>query len=317
MFIENTIKKNYSSAHNPFNSFPVITLTLTEAIKEYLFWKASYATTAAIRYEDRLKPFMEYLGQDTIVSKIQTNDIIYFHQKMKEDGYSLKTIAYSCTILKNFFMFWLGRGVCTLNPVEIRPMKCISPDKKLISLGDFEQMSECLDERFFPELTRKLTIHLLWDCGMRLSELCDINISDIEETSKQGIRCAKIRRRKTQRYNIVVWSEETNRLLNFYLGVRLSLCIQSDALLIASKKYPERVSPRSVQRWIKEVAEIAMIDKDISPHCFRHSKAHRILDKSENIRDVQCVLGHSSPISSFHYLGLNKERQLSVSEKYL
>ncbi len=57
-------------------------------------------------------------------------------------------------------------------------------------------MSESLDERFFPELTRKLAIHLLWDCGIRVSELCDLNISDIENTSKPGIRCAKIQRRK-------------------------------------------------------------------------------------------------------------------------
>ncbi len=115
---------------------------------------------------------------------------------MKECNYSLKTIAYSCTIIKNFFLFWLGRGICSLNPLEIRPIKCVSPDKELISLEDFEQMSESLDERFFPELTRKLALHLLWDCGMRVSELCDINIGDIENTSKSGIRCAKIRRRK-------------------------------------------------------------------------------------------------------------------------
>lgn len=317
MFIENTIKKNYLSAHNPFNTLPTITLTLIDAVNEYLFWKGSYAVTASNRYEDRLKPFIEFMGVDSIVSKIQTNDIIRFHQQMKEAGYSLKTIVYSCTILKNFFMFWLGRGVCSLNPLEIRPMKCISPDKELISVDEFEQMSESLDERFFPELTRKLAIHLLWDCGMRVSELCDINISDIENTSKPGIRCAKIQRRKTQRYNIVVWSEETNRLLNQYLGMRLSLNIQTDALLIASKKQGTRITCRTIQRWVKEVAEIAMIDKDLSPHCFRHSKAHRILDKSENVRDVQCVLGHTSPMSSFHYLGLNKERQLSVSEKYL
>ncbi len=122
MFIENAIKKNYSSAHNPFNTFPVITLTIDNAIEEYLFWKGSYATTAAKRYEDRLRPFMEFVGIDTIISKIQTKDIIRFHQQMKESGYSLKTIAYSCTILKNFFTFWLGRGVSSLNPLEIRPM---------------------------------------------------------------------------------------------------------------------------------------------------------------------------------------------------
>ena len=99
--------------------------------------------------------------------------------------------------------------------------------------------------------------------------------------------------------------------------MRLCLDSGSDALLITSVKYRVRVQPRTIQRWINEVVKMTNLNKHLSPHCFRHSKAHRILDKSENVRDVQCVLGHKNPMSSFAYLGLNKERQLSVSEKYL
>lgn len=319
MFIEKSNKNNYSEVLKNGTQLvtPVVTLSLQSAVEEYLQWKMSYAPTAASRYYNRLMPFVRYIKPHTIISTISTADVISFHKQMKQDGYSPKTIQYSCVILKNFFTFWQGRGLCTLNPVEIRPMKCISPDKELIHKEEFEQMSKSLDERFFSDLTKKLIIHLLWDCGMRVSELCEINISDIEETSKPGIRCAKIQRRKTMRYNIVVWGSETNRLLNLYLGMRLCLDYPTDALLVCRNGNEKRITPRSIQRWIKEIAVKAAINKNISPHCFRHSKAHRVLDKSENVRDVQCVLGHSSPLSSFHYLGLNKERQLSVSEKYL
>lgn len=319
MFIENATKKrvqlsNYTP-HIPNASF--VTPTLQIALEEYLNWKMSYAPIAAIRYHDRLKLFIQFKGEQTHISQVAINDIISFHNGMKEQGYSPKTIEYSCVILKNFFKFWSGRGMTSLNPVEIRPMKCLSPDKHLISAIEFRRMSDSLDERFYSELIRKLAIHLLWDCGMRVSELCDINISDIEETSTAGIRCAKIRRRKARRYNIVVWGKETNRLLNLFLGLRLCLDYPSDALLVSQKGKGERITPRTIQRWVNEVAQMASIDKKLSPHCFRHSKAHRVLDKSENVRDVQCVLGHSSALSSFHYLGLNKERQLQVSEKYL
>lgn len=293
------------------------TYTLQTMIEEYLKWKHSYAPIAAVRYRDRLSPFSEYIHPQKAISLITINNIIEYHASIKNKGYSPKTIEYSSIILKNFFLFCQGRGVCTLNPTEIRPVRCISPDKELITAKEFGQMSNCLNEQFFEELTRKLVIHLLWDCGMRVSELCDINISDIEETSKSGIRCAKIRRRKARRYNIVVWGTETNKLLNLYLGVRLSLDYPTDALLISRNAQGERITPRSIQRWVKEIAKLAGIEKNITPHCFRHSKAHRVLDEGENIRDVQCILGHSSPISSFHYLGLNKERQLAVSEKYL
>lgn len=320
MFVKSDFKKSYSGVQNPLLLKPPIgqvTYTIQTMMEEYLKWKNSYAPTAAVRYRNRLSTFAEYIHPQTIISEIATNDIIEYHSNMRNEGYSPKTIEYSSIILKNFFLFCQGRGVCTLNPSEIRLVRSISPDKDLITAKEFGQMSESLNEQFFEELTRKLVIHLLWDCGMRVSELCDINISDIEETSKPGIRCAKIRRRKARRYNIVVWGNETNRLLNHYLGVRLCLDYPTDALLICRNGQGKRITPRSIQRWVKEIAQTAGIDKNMTPHCFRHSKAHRVLDKSENIRDVQCVLGHSSPISSFHYLGLNKERQLAVSEKYL
>lgn len=319
MFVKNA-KQNSARLTNFSSLTPdnyLIPPTLEQALSEYLHWKGTYAPTAALRYRDRLTKFASYTGESKLLSHLSLNDIINFHGHMRDMGYSPKTIEYSCVIIKNFFVFWQGRGMTPINPIEIRPIKCLSPDKHLITEKEFKQMSDGLDERFYSELMRKLAIHLLWDCGMRVSELCDINISDIEETSVPGIRCAKIRRRKARRYNIVVWGKETNRLLNLFLGLRLCLDHPNDALLICQKSRGERITPRTIQRWVKEVAEIVGIDKCLSPHCFRHSKAHRVLDKSANVRDVQCVLGHSSALSSFHYLGLNKERQLEVSEKYL
>lgn len=289
------------------------------AIENYLYWKSSYALVAVDRYNVRLKHFKKYIGSDTPVTQISGMDIISYHKFMEEKGkYSRATVAYSARILKNFFEFLQGRGIQCLNPKEIRPMKYISPDKDIVTVAIFKQMDSVLFEQFYSDLIKKLIIHMLYDTGIRVSELCDLNISDIENVSEDGLRCASVRRRKSLRYNTIVWGKETNRILNLYLGLRL--CIDegdTDALLVTRNRKGSRITTRTVQRWVEEVRQLAGIEKEITPHSFRHGKAHQVLNQSGNVRDVQAILGHVNPNSSFSYLSLNRQSQIAVSEKYL
>lgn len=291
------------------------------AIKNYLTWKSSYALTAADRYKVRLSHFCDYLRAKGIseISKIDGNTLNrYLNEMEKEFGYSRATVAYSARIIKNFFEFIKGRGIPCLNPKEIRPARFISPDKDFVTEEDLEQMSDILDEQYFDDLTRKLIIHLLWDTGIRVSELADLNISDIEETKIPGIRCARIRRRKTLRHNIVAWGSETNRLLNLYLGLRLNLDKPTDALFVTNKTSGGlRLTTRTIERWIVQLSRESMLGKNITPHSFRHGKAHYVLDKSGNVKHVQELLGHANPASSFHYLAINESQYLNVASHYL
>lgn len=124
-----------------------------------------------------------------------------------EKHYSPATIAYSARILKNFFWFWHGRQETKLNPKEIIPIKFINADKDIVLVSDFEDMTDLLDERFYSQLQKKLVLHLLWDTGMRVSEPMDIKLKDIGSKGKNNLRTAKVRTRKTMRYNLVVWGK--------------------------------------------------------------------------------------------------------------
>lgn len=239
---------------------------------------------------------------------------------MEEMGYRKGTIAYSARILKDFFAFLRGRDEKCINPREIRTVRYTPTQKEIPNEGDIERMDDCLNEGFFEDLSKKLVIHILWDTGIRVSELCGLAISDVQETSAEGARTALIRRRKSFRYDQVVWGKETNRLFNLYLGLRLTMeRVDTEALFVtrSKKTYGMPVTTRTVQRWIKDIAQVANIEKAITPHCFRHSKAHRVLDKSDNVRDVQAILGHAAPESSFKYLQIDKQKHYQVALKYL
>lgn len=290
-------------------------MNIEKAIQIYLDWKQTHTNVASNRYKVRLGQFLNFIGKTTPLTNISGDDIVAFHKYM-EGNYSLTTISYSARILKNFFWFWHGRGKTNLNPKEIIPIKFISADKDIVTREDFEDMNLALDERYGDDLIKKLILNLIWDTGMRISELLDIKLGDIGQQGNKGIRSAKVRSRKTMRYNLVVWGSNTNELLNLYLGIRLCMEVNSDKLFI-NPKTKKSYTSRSLQRWIKDICELAMIIKNITPHSFRHGKANDILEQGGTVRDVSAVLRHIRPESSFHYLQLSNTRYLETAGKFL
>ena len=92
--------------------------------------------------------------------------------------------------------------------------------------------------------------------------------------------------------------------------------VGSDFLLI-NKKTKTRFTPKSIQRWVKETRQLAGIDKNITPHSFRHGKANEILEQGGTVRDVSAILRHISPNSSFNYLQLSQKRYIQTASKFL
>lgn len=290
-------------------------MTIKESIQTYLEWKQTHTSAAYTCYKIRLEQFVDFVAPKSNLNEINGDDIIAFHRSL-EDKYSLNTIAYSARVLKNFFWFWHGRGKTTFNPKEIIPIRFVSADKDIVTKDDLEDMSGLLGTETLVDLQKKLVLHLLWDTGMRLSELLDIKISDINEQGADGLRTAKVRTRKSMRYNLVIWGADTNDLINRYLGIRLCMDTDSPNLLI-NPKTKKTFTPRSIQRWITELSDMAMVGKTITPHSFRHGKANFILDQGGSVRDVSAILRHVKPESSFQYMQLSQKRYEDVARKYL
>lgn len=290
-------------------------MNIQKSIKQYLDWKRTHTSAAYNCYRIRLEQFAEFIYPKSRIEQINGDDIVAYHKCM-EAHYSPNTVAYSGRVLKNFFWFWHGRGYTKFNPKEIIPMRFTSADKEIVTKEDLEDMSDLLDENLLSDLQKKLVIHLLWDTGMRLSEMLDIKLSDIGEQGSDGLRSAKVRTRKSMRYNLVIWGSTTNDLINRYLGIRLCLETESNKLFV-NPKTKKVFTPRTVQRWIKELSELAMLDKDLTPHSFRHGKANYILDQGGSVRDVSAILRHVKPESSFQYMQLCERRYQEVASKYL
>jgi site-specific recombinase XerD len=290
-------------------------MTIHKAIQIYLDWKESHTSVAYSRYKIRLDQFIKFIMPKSCLQDISGDDVVAYHKSM-EGIYSPATIAYSARILRNFFYFWHGRRETHFNPKEIIPIRFINADKDIVTKDDFEDMNDLLETGYLSDLQKKLVLNLLWDTGMRVSELCDITLHSISEQGNNGLRTAKVRTRKSMRYNLVVWGSDTNDILNIYLGIRLCMETTTKELLV-NPKTGKAFSARTMQRWIKELSALAMLDKTITPHSFRHGKANEILEQGGNVRDVSAILRHVNPQASFHYMQLSTKRFEEGAGKYL
>lgn len=295
-------------------------ITLQESINIYLDWKKTHTDKAHTAYRTRLEQFANYFASTkSRLADITGDDITEFHNAMLEE-FAPATVAYSARILRNYYTFWQGRGMTYLNPKEIIPIRFINADKDIVEREDFKEMTALLDDHYIDDLQKKLILHLLWDTGMRISELLDMKFSDIQEKRENGLRSAKVKTRKTMRYNLVVWGAETDELLIRYISWRMQLDHSSDKLFVSThrRSFEDKgITPRTVQRWVKQLTAESGINKNLTPHSFRHGKAHFMLDHGASAVDVQAVLRHRNLNSSLNYMQLNQKQYLRTTAKFL
>lgn len=286
---------------------------MNNEIQLYLNWKGGYAPKAALNYGLHLRRFAKQCKKT--VQQVTIEDIIGFQYWMRSN-FSASSVFYGSVVLQNFFKFLLRNGYQVMDPWLIRPPKYEANHHAVVSREDFETMTSSLEERSFYDLEKKLILHMLWDTGIRVSELCDLDISQIDTK----VRMASIVTKKNKQWRWIMWGEATHDLLLRYLGIRI--CLNRQPFLFLARELHNksaRLNPRTVQRWVTDLAKQCDIRKKLTPHSFRHGKAHEILRRGGNPKEIQAILGHSenNPRAAFSYLRLSHTEFTKVAQKFL
>lgn len=287
-----------------------------EKIREYLEWKATYAHRASINYKNWLNRFVEQCG-DKAIEDYSTTDVVKYH-KWLESHYGSYCIQYAMIIIKNFFQFYKLKNVSCLSPSLIRTPRIQAKSHRAITEREFSRIIDAIPTNEFLTLRDSIMIHLLWDTGVRVSELCDLNMSQIDEKKTSAVISTK----KNGKKRIIVWSEETHKLLMKYMPIRLELEKQSGASSLfvgwgKGKGWTMRLTPRSVERRVKHYVAQASIKERITPHSFRHGWAHLRRDQNAPLAFIQRGLGHSNPISTFVYEQYDDKEFVKNAQHYM
>jgi len=295
-------------------------IELKEAIEKYIKWKRRNISTAETRYLSALNNLKAYLG-NCLLHEVSGDDIVQYDEFLENAGYSASTRALNLRIIRNFIVFWDGRGQVNFSPKEIIPPQPDTPRQVVVEEEEFEQMCAILNPENIFDLQKLVAIRLLWETGMRVSELVNLRLEDLVRGSNSiwVARVLSCKKKGQDKYDLVAWGTTTNSLLQEYVAHRLTTDISPVYVFksLSRNQSREQITERSLQRWIRELAERALITKKITPHSFRHGKGHQILSKGGDLIDVQKILRHKNINSTLHYTRLNPSKYLTRASRFI
>ena len=231
--------------------------------------------------------------------------------------YKERTRCLAANSIRAFFKHWSAKDKSDVSWELIQGPRITETFPDFVTQEMFDMIDEVYDEDNFEQLTRKVIFHLLWNTGMRISELMSLNISDIRADRNH----THITTLKTKKLRMVMWNDECHRLLMKYLGVRLCLDKGEELFQTPANRRNRgcrtRMTPRSVQRWCRELKELLGFEIRLRPHAFRHGKCHAIINGGGNIHQIQTIAGHSSVTSSEIYVRLNLKEQGELLHRHL
>lgn len=229
-----------------------------------------------------------------------------FLSHLGAQNYSKSTIARKLATLRSFYKFCLRRGYIDTHPLaSIRTPK---QEKRLPKFLELEQIGRLLatpDDSTLLGARDRAMLEVLFSTGVRVSELVDLNFTDVDFAS-QAIRI----RGKGKKQRTAPIGPTAIAAIQKYLELRRAdaRAAQFDQEALFVNKHGQRLSTRSVRRKLDKYLVQCGLDPSISPHTLRHSFATHMLNNGADLRSVQELLGHQSLSTTQVYTHLTTPR---------
>lgn len=273
---------------------------------KYLKIEKNSPETTIVSYSSDLSQLISFLESEFNVLDI--NEITKHHIRAFISHLNLKklkrsTIQRKITSIKSFFRYALKRGHIqkdvtsrVISPKSVKRIPKFIQSNELneaLNVYEIESKSTKPQVKEVIQVRNQLIVELLYSTGMRVSELCNLNVEDVDMVMSQ---CRVTGKGNKQR--IVPIGTAAKEILIQYFSVRPILSNnkiddnQVNALVLTSRG--NRIYPRSVQRIVYDFLKEYTEAQKKSPHAIRHSFATHLLDAGADIRIIKELLGHSS-----------------------
>jgi len=283
-------------------------IPFTKGFTAYLKLEKSLSENSVEAYSrdvQKLIQFLEYHKLELQPGDIKLSHLQDFLKWINQLGMSARTQARVISGLKTFYKYLLLENLIRENPAEL--LEAPRTGRQLpdtLNINDIDRIFAVIDLST-PEGERNKTIlEFLYGCGLRVSELTNLKISDIR--FNEGF-LSVIGKGNKQR--LVPVGNSALKQLQIYLHqIRSHLAIQKGQEdFIFLNKRGKKLTRVMVFYIVKNLAEKAGIRKTISPHTFRHSFATHLIEGGADLRAVQEMLGHASITTTEIYTHLDRD----------
>ena len=278
--------------------------------KKYLTYEKRYPETTVNSYMNALIKYQEFINEKKIKYKTINRDEIREYLKfLDENKYSKNSISQTLSALRSFYSFLVNNGTITSN--QFRLIRNPKKEKHLPNFLQPDELQEIFDSIELETplgIRNRLIIELLYATGLRVSELVNLEIGDIDKSNHE-IRVVG----KGDKERIVFFGEYALKFLNMYqkeARPKLLNGKKEDILILNKDGNP--ITARGVEVIIDKIVKEAALKHNISPHVIRHTFATDMLNNGADLKSVQELLGHSSLSTTQIYTHITNERLRSV-----
>lgn len=261
--------------------------------KRYLQLEKSMTKNTLMAYISdvmKLQNFLAEVQRDTLDAT--SEELQSFFESLVEVGIHPRSRARILSSLRSYYSFLETDGYISDNPVENIQSPAFGrhlPD--VLALEEIDSVIDAIDLSLVEGQRNRAIIETMYSCGLRVSELCALRLSDLY-LDEEFIRVLG----KGGKQRLVPVSSRAIAELQAYITERNSVNIRPgyEDVLFLSYRRGKPLSRITVFYIVKELVAAAGINKSVSPHTFRHSFATHLLEGGANLRAIQSMLGHES-----------------------
>lgn len=275
---------------------------LVTAFINYLREEKKLSQNTLMSYKRDIEQYIMFLQEknvENIQQSSKTTISTYMNYQNKQ-GRAITTISRSLASIRAFYRFLISHDFMKGNPtiglespkVEKKIPQILSEEEVKILLSQPQKMG-------LKGVRDKAMLELLYSTGIRVSELIALNVDNIDLSKGELTCCHNSRERK-----IPVGKSCINIMKNYLKEVRPFMLRDKNEMALFVNTNGNRLTRQGFWKIVKYYTSKANIKKDITPHTLRHSFAAHLVQRGEDIRDIQVMLGHSDISSTQVYLHL-------------
>jgi integrase/recombinase XerD len=250
----------------------------------------------------KLEKYFDQAGNDISPASVQYSDLKAFLGWYGENNINTRTQSRVLSGIRAFFRYLLIEGEIDENPASlIESPKIGLKLPEVLSVSEIDRIIVEIDLSKPEGHRNKAIIETLYGCGLRVSELVNLRLTDIHYNDEFVVVTGKGNKQR-----LVPVSKKALKEIDIYKQDRSRLTVVKDQNILFLNRRGGHLTRAMIFTIIKDLAAKAGIKKNISPHTFRHSFATHMIEAGADLRAVQEMLGHESILTTEIYTHIDR-----------
>lgn len=278
---------------------------------EYLLIEKNLLPNTIKNYKEDFSLFLSYFPYITDTSDLTKDDINNFIYQLSLNNLKTKSIKRYISTIKNFYIFIESEGIEKNIVGKIYIPKTEKYLPEYLTIEEVESLLNSFDIEYDNELRDKAILETMYSCGLRVSELVELKLKDINVEEK----IVKIIGKGFKEREVPIRKEALHYINEYNDKVRKKLPVIKDKNILFLSSKGNKLNRQYIFNMIKRKAKEVGITKNISPHTLRHSFATHLLAKGASLKTVKEMLGHENIETTQIYTHIADEKIINAYDK--